>query len=178
MKILPFALTGLLAISAIAFASQSTPYAGQEQRSIKALSASEIDGLLQGKGLGMAKPAELNHYPGPLHVLQVKEKLGLNAHQLKQTQQLYDSMKSEAVTLGQQIVDQEQQLDQLFAAGDMTETKLKSKLDSIAQLRGQLRYVHLKTHLQQKALMTAEQVQRYDRLRGYMNHTGHQDHAH
>ena len=45
------------------------PYSGQQGRMIKALSSKEVQGLLQGKGMGMAKAAELNQYPGPRHVL-------------------------------------------------------------------------------------------------------------
>lgn len=50
-------------------AIETKPYAGQQERMIKALSTSEIDGLKKGKGMGLAKAAELNHYPGPRHVL-------------------------------------------------------------------------------------------------------------
>jgi Spy/CpxP family protein refolding chaperone len=176
MKMALLVLSCLMVLSSIAYASKPMPYAGQEQRSIKALSATEIDGLLSGKGMGMAKPAELNHYPGPLHVLEVMNELGLSKTQQLQTRQLFEVMKREAMDLGRQIVAAERRLDQSFSSGDMTDKKLKQQLTSIAQLRGQLRYVHLKTHLQQKALMTAEQVRRYDRLRGYMNHADH--HAH
>ena len=46
-----------------------TPYAGQQTRTIKALSDDEIAALRNGEGMGMAKAAELNGYPGPIHVL-------------------------------------------------------------------------------------------------------------
>ena len=55
-------------ILAITTGAQS-PYAGEESRAIKSLSASEIQALRQGHGMGYAKAAELNHYPGPRHVL-------------------------------------------------------------------------------------------------------------
>lgn len=177
MNIKQLVLPGLLVVSTLALANQSMPYAGQEQRSIKALSAAEIEGLLSGKGLGMAKAAELNHYPGPLHVLQVKDKLDMTPEQMKQTQQLYDSMKSQAVSLGKRIVDAEQQLDQMFSSTQITDKKLQLQLARIAELQGQLRYVHLKTHLQQKSLLSPQQIQRYDQLRGYQGHSGHH-HAH
>jgi hypothetical protein len=40
------------------------PYAGQDQREIKSLSAQDVTDLLAGSGWGFAKPAELNGYPG------------------------------------------------------------------------------------------------------------------
>ena len=44
-------------------AAQTSPYAGEETRAIKALSAQEVESLLGGKGMGFAKAAELNGYP-------------------------------------------------------------------------------------------------------------------
>jgi hypothetical protein len=38
-------------------AEPSTPYAGQEQREIKALSAEEIQSYLSGSGMGLSKAA-------------------------------------------------------------------------------------------------------------------------
>jgi len=47
--------------------SVQQPYAGQEKRQISSLSQQDVDDLLGGKGWGLAKPAELNGYPGPAH---------------------------------------------------------------------------------------------------------------
>jgi hypothetical protein len=52
-----------------------SPYTGQERREIKALSNEEIDRYLSGDGMGLAKAAELNHYPGPRHVLELADQL-------------------------------------------------------------------------------------------------------
>ena len=52
----------LLAVSATA--NSQSPYVGQESREIKALSPQEISDYLSGKGMGLAKAAELNGYPG------------------------------------------------------------------------------------------------------------------
>jgi hypothetical protein len=46
-------------------AQAPSPYAGQEQRPIKALSETEMRDLAEGRGMGLAKAAELNSYPGP-----------------------------------------------------------------------------------------------------------------
>ena len=57
-----------------------SPYTGQEARGIKALSQDDIEGLLSGAGTpfgGMAKPAELNGYPGPRHVLDAIKRVSL-----------------------------------------------------------------------------------------------------
>jgi hypothetical protein len=57
---------GVSALSGSSLADSSPiSYAGQQTRSIKAVSEEDIASLLNGKGMGMAKPAELNGYPGP-----------------------------------------------------------------------------------------------------------------
>ena len=55
----------------------ASPYSGQETRDIKALSDDERRRLLEGHGMGMALPAELNRYPGPKHVLELAGELDL-----------------------------------------------------------------------------------------------------
>ena len=51
-----------------ALAQSHKPYAGMESRAIKALSPQQIADLREGRGMGLALPAELNGYPGPMHV--------------------------------------------------------------------------------------------------------------
>jgi len=71
----------MLAASALAGAQDHHPYAGQHERSVKALSDDEIKQYLAGAGMGYAKAAELNGYPGPMHVLELADKLALSAEQ-------------------------------------------------------------------------------------------------
>jgi Spy/CpxP family protein refolding chaperone len=148
-------------------AERSAPYAGQEQREIKALSAEEIRGYLSGSGMGLAQAAELNHYPGPKHVLDLAEPLQLSEEQRQRTQALFENMRTAAVRLGQSLIDKERQLDALFAAGTISEGQVEALGADIALLRGQLRTVHLQAHLAQRNLLTPEQLDRYDALRGY-----------
>ena len=71
----------LAALSPASNAAAPSPYAGEESRSIKALSAEEIQDYEAGKGMGFAKSAELNGYPGPSHVLALSRDLHLSAEQ-------------------------------------------------------------------------------------------------
>jgi hypothetical protein len=52
------------------------PYAGQQGRSIKAPSDDDIAALRKDEGMGMAKAAELNGYPGPAHVYNLPRNSG------------------------------------------------------------------------------------------------------
>ena len=144
-----------------------SPYAGQETRAMKALSAEEIQALLSGQGMGLAKAAELNHHPGPRHVLDLATQLQLSEPQRAETQQIYDRMQQEAVRLGTLIVDKERELDHLFAAEAVEAQALQTLTQQIAQLQGDLRLTHLQAHVEMRRLLSAEQVDTYDALRGY-----------
>src|SRR4051794_31480114 len=89
-------------IASAVFAADS-PYAGQQSRAIKALSADEISDYLEGRGMGTSKAAELNHYPGPVHVLAESARLGLSDAQRAQTQAIFDAMSVEAKRSGRAI---------------------------------------------------------------------------
>jgi Spy/CpxP family protein refolding chaperone len=160
-------LAALLALAAPSIAQTTSPYAGQEQRSIKALSESEIRDLMEARGMGLAKAAELNSYPGPLHVMELARQLDLSEAQRTATQSLYASMRDEAPSLGGRIVEAEWNLDQAFATGRIDPTDLRTRVNAIAALQGELRVVHLNAHLVQLSLLTPEQVARYNALRGY-----------
>jgi len=159
-------------------AEPSSPYVGQEKREIKALSEEEIQGYLSGSGMGFAKAAELNHYPGPRHVLDLAEPLQLSEEQRRQTQTIFEDMKTEAMYLGKQLLDREHHLDTLFKAGTITEGTLERLVADIATIQGHLRAVHLRAHLAQRHILTPDQLRHYDALRGYDVSSHHRTHPH
>lgn len=164
------AAAAALAISATALA-QTSPYAGEQQRSIKALDARDVAALRQGQGMGFAKAAELNGYPGPMHTLELAEPLQLKPEQRAATRQLMDDHKARARDLGEAIVQAEAVLDRLFAERQATPERVRDATQRIALLQAQLRAEHLNTHLAQTALLSPEQTQRYAELRGYTGAT-------
>ena len=179
-KVLGAAALALTVLSG-AHATQTGPYAGQEQRAIKALSSEEIDNYLSGKGAGLAKAAELNHYPGPAHVLELAEKLQLDARQKARSEAVFKAMQTQAVCLGRALVEKEQELDRQFASGALTPERLRRLLGQIGKLQAEVRGAHLQAHLDQRAILTKEQVAQYDGLRGYTlgnagDHGGHSHH--
>lgn len=143
------------------------PYAGMQERPIKALSDARIDGLLTGKGIGYALAAELNSYPGPRHALDMAETLGLSEKQLGEIRALFDDMQTRAVVLGKEIVAAEEALDDGFESREIDPRSLETLVTGIAELEGRLRLVHLVTHLEMRAILSPHQVMLYDRMRGY-----------
>ena len=156
-------LTPLLALAQ----SNQSPYAGQQAREIKALSSDEVQAYLSGQGMGLAKAAELNRYPGPLHVLELAEQLGLSEAQRKQTRKLREEVRREASRLGKLIVEREAVLDRLFASSAINANRLRTAVAEIARLQGELRLVHLRAHLEMKRLLSPAQIRKYSELRGY-----------
>jgi hypothetical protein len=155
-----------------------TPYAGQQARPIKALSDEDIAELRKGEGMGMAKAAELNGYPGPAHVLTLAQELGLMENQLQQVKVIYARMNAAAKLLGQELITYEETLDQLFATGEITPDRLTADTIAIASLQGQLRSVHLLAHLETRALLSPDQIALYQQLRGYGNQAAPLHHHH
>ena len=157
----------LIVSATVSLAQTPSPYAGQEQRAIKALSDREISDLTEGRGLGLAKAAELNGYPGPMHVLELADSLGLSDQQRAKVQELFAAMKAEAIPLGEKLIAQEADLDRQFANKPITPASLAASTDAIGTTHATLRRTHLKYHLFTLGVLTPAQVQRYAELRGY-----------
>ena len=147
--------------------STRSPYVELTGRDIKALGEEDVAALLAGDGMGLALAGELNRYPGPRHVLELAHDLGLEHGTVEQIQAIRDSMLARATALGRHIVDAERRLDRAFRKRRLGDADLRSVTAEIARLEGELRYVHLRAHLQVTALLTPEQVDRYEALRGY-----------
>ena len=165
------------ATTANAAASTESPYAGQERRDIKALSEDEISGLLAGKGMGFAKAAELNGYPGPAHVLEYTSELNLTVEQRTATEALFASMRARAAKLGAALVEAERRLERLFRNRSVTKDSLAAMLGKIGALQAEVRRAHLDAHLAQSRILTPEQIATYAHLRGYADQSKGSDGA-
>ncbi len=162
------AAAALLAISAVGgFAQTTQPYAGQERRAVKSLAEAEMADLIAGRGMGLAKAAELNGYPGPMHALEHAQALTLSAAQRDAIEAIRVRMAEAARALGREIVAREAELDGLFVGRRIDTALLSDKTAEVAALYGRLRHVHLSAHLETRPLLDAAQLAAYDRLRGY-----------
>jgi hypothetical protein len=154
-----------------------TPYAGLQTRAIKALSDQQVADLRAGRGMGLALAAELNGYPGPSHLLELADKLGLSDAQRNSARNMFEAMKAETIPIGERLIAQEAALDRLFADHVITPEKLSAATAEIGTTQAELRAAHLKYHLSTVAMLEPSQIQRYSVLRGYDN-GGSQEHHH
>jgi Spy/CpxP family protein refolding chaperone len=170
-------LAGFVALAPVVFvttplSAQQTlisPYREQLASEIRGLTTKEVEDLREGLGMGLARAAELNGYPGPRHILDAVKagEFHLNPEQLGAVQHLFEAMSAEARHLGSTILAEEQALEAVFRAGTIDAPNLRERLTKIAALQGELRAVHLRTHLQMRALLTDHQIERYNEVRGY-----------
>lgn len=165
------ALVALTGLSLSGLSHAQSPYATQLNRAIRGLSTQEIDDLLNGRGAGYARTAELNSYPGPRHVLDLKQELALSPEQEQQIEAIFRQMDVEAKRVGQNIVELEQQFSNSFEQETISELEIEEKTQQLALLYAQYRAIHLQPHLEVQQLLSAEQIAKYDQLRGYSNST-------
>lgn len=144
------------------------PYGGQQERPVSGLSDREIVDLEAGHGMGMALPAELNGYPGPLHVLQFADALKLTPEQRGKVQASFDFMQAQAQGLGRTYIEAEKALASSFRAGRVDAKVVAERVKAIEAVRSELRQVHLLAHIETAALLTDQQKAIYEALRGYV----------
>ncbi len=149
--------------------SKGSKYAGEEKRSIKSLSPDDIAELKRGGGWGLAKAAELNGVPGPAHLLEMKDKIPLTEDQVMAINKIYMQMKEQAIKQGERLIVLEQELELQFRSGSITPDALRASLTKIANVRMELRFTHLATHLKTPDILSKDQIRKYNELRGYSN---------
>jgi Spy/CpxP family protein refolding chaperone len=179
MRLIPTTLLGstfALATAALAqhaghgpagHSQHKSPYADLATRPIKALSEDQVGDLKAGRGMGLSLPAELNGYPGPKHVLELADQIGLSVAQRQTTSRLIDAMSAEAIAIGTEVIALEAKLEALFADQKADADQARVVVERIGAAQANLRFVHLKYHLAMRAAMAPEQVKQYAALRGY-----------
>ena len=182
---LTIAALALASAAAVAFAQPhqhgdqpKQPYAGQQTREVASLSAQELKDLLDGRGMGLAKSAEVNGHPGPAHVLELAEQLKLTPEQRQLVKDAFDRMQAKARTLGEAYIKAEKAVDQAFKAGPAKASEVSALVAEANRLLGEVRLSHLLAHVEITPVLTHEQRTRYAELRGYAGDGAHQHHKH
>ncbi len=138
-----------------------------EDRDIKSLSRVDIEDLRAGRGWGLALPAELNGVPGPAHLLELRDQIPLSDEQVLSIQEIFAAMQAEAQAAGERFIAAEAAIEAGFRAGDLTPEALHALIETSAHARANLRFIHLARHLETPPILSAEQIARYQELRGY-----------
>ena len=162
-------LTLVLACQATAQHEHRSPYAGHEGMEISSLTLEQLGELRAGEGTGLARAAELNHYPGPKHTLELATELDLSPGQVDRLTDVRQGMLEQAMDKGKEIIAAERELTELFRGDGPDDAAIQVLTAALGALYGELRAIHLVVHLRTAELMTDEQIDAYDGLRGYGN---------
>jgi Spy/CpxP family protein refolding chaperone len=119
----------------------------------------------EGRGFGMAFAADQNGYPGPLHVLELKDRLKLTAEQEAAMQRLMHTMFSESKPKSARLLAAEAKLRRLFAERAADPAAVRAAVDEVERARSEVRLVHLLTHLKTRDLLTEDQRRTYHEAR-------------
>jgi Spy/CpxP family protein refolding chaperone len=126
----------------------------------------EFEGVVaDGRGFGMAFAADQNGYPGPLHVLELKDRLRLTPEQERATRELLDAMFAEARPRSARLLASEARLRDLFARGAADEPALRAAVAEVEQARADVRLVHLRSHVKTRDLLSEDQRRAYHAAR-------------
>jgi Spy/CpxP family protein refolding chaperone len=117
--------------------------------------------IATGRGFGMAFVADHNGYPGPLHLLELKDRLKLTPDQEAKAQAMMSAMFAESRPKSARLLDAEAKLAQLFASGQADEASVRAAVAEVEKARTEVRVVHLMTHLKARDLLTDEQRRLY-----------------
>lgn len=154
---------------AAATPATDSPYADDYDgtSAIRALTSEQIAQIERGEGAGFALPAELNGVPGPRHVLDLADDLGLSPEQRTAVQAIIDEMRAAVLPAGQRYLAAEQALEADFRSGRLTEQNLPGRVAEVKRREGELAAAHLIAHLRTAEVLSSEQIAAYGRLRGY-----------
>jgi hypothetical protein len=159
-------------------AGLTSPYRGAAGSEAPGLDPAEIAELRDGDGMGLARVAEVQGYPGPRHVLDAwaAGQLRLADDQVAEIRRVAARMTTDARQAGRRVLEAEGDLARAFRDGAIDAAALGERVRRIAALRGELRAIHLRAHLATRAVLDPAQLARYAELRGYAPGTRHHGH--
>ena len=130
------------------------------------LTPPDRDQLLNGDPAGQTLTADSNGFPSPQKILFFKDQLNLTKDQVKKIDEMLKNVPVSARVKGEEVVEAEEELSNIFAAGNVNERILRTKLERIGKLRAELRFIYLQAYLKAKQVLSANQ---WERVKGLMS---------
>jgi len=138
---------------------------GDGHRAAQACATQFEQVVAEGRGFGMGFAADQNGYPGPMHVLELRERLGLTRDQAVKAEALMRAMFEESRPKSARLLEAEARLRHLFADGTADEAAVRTAVADAERARADVRLVHLLTHLRTRDLLTEHQRRLYHEAR-------------
>ncbi|MGV8879516.1 MAG: hypothetical protein ACOH2A_10835 [Sphingobacteriaceae bacterium] len=135
------------------------------QSPLKHLTTNQYNSFQQGSDVwGMGKVAELNHFPAPQKVFELKSKLSLNMQQEADLQEIVKKLNFKVKEMGAFMIKNERMLDSLFRIGKVNDGLIIYYTNRYGLYEGELRNAILQAHLKTKKILKPAQLRKYDRL--------------
>jgi Spy/CpxP family protein refolding chaperone len=150
--------------SSVSWGQNEHGHAGGHQAA-EACSAEFDKVVAEGRGFGMAFAADQNGYPGPMHVLELKDRLKLTPDQEARARTLMHAMFSESKPKSARLLAAEAKLRGLFADRAADDTAVRAAVGEVERARSEVRLVHLLAHLKTRDLLTEDQRRIYHEAR-------------
>jgi Spy/CpxP family protein refolding chaperone len=170
MLLVTFGAAAAIALSAAAAAWAQHGHGGAgghtEGHQVAQACATEFEKVVgEGRGFGLAFAADANGYPGPMHVLELRDRLKLTADQEAKARELMHAMFAESRPKSARLLEAEAKLRRLFAEHTADEAAVRAAVADVERARTEVRLVHLLTHLKTRDLLTEDQRRMYHQAR-------------
>ncbi len=154
------------AAAAAASAQHGHGGAGAEGHQMAQACATEFEKVVgEGRGFGLAFAADQNGYPGPMHVLELRDRLKLTADQEAKARDLMHAMFAESRPKSARLLEAEARLRRLFAERAADEAAVRAAVAEVERARSEVRLVHLLAHLKTRDLLSEDQRRLYHEAR-------------
>ncbi len=154
------------AAAAAASAQHGHGGAGAEGHQMAQACATEFEKVVgEGRGFGLAFAADQNGYPGPMHVLELRDRLKLTADQEAKARDLMHAMFAESRPKSVRLLEAEAKLRRLFAERAADEAAVRATVAEVERARSEVRLVHLLAHLKTRDLLSEDQRRLYHEAR-------------
>ena len=150
--------------SSVSWGQPEHGHAGGHQAA-EACSAEFDKVVSEGRGFGLAFAADQNGYPGPMHVLDLRDQLKLTADQAAKAQALMHAMFAESKPKSARLLEAEAKLRRLFADRAADDAAVRAAVGEVERARSEVRLVHLLAHLKTRDLLTEDQRRIYHEAR-------------
>jgi len=140
--------------------------AGAEGHQMAQACATEFEKVVgEGRGFGLAFAADQNGYPGPMHVLELRDRLKLTADQEAKARDLMHAMFAESRPKSVRLLEAEARLRRLFAERVAEDAAVRAAVAEVERARSEVRLVHLLAHLKTRDLLSEDQRRLYHEAR-------------
>ena len=112
----------------------------------------------------LALVAELNHYPEPQKVLNLKKELGLTPSQITEVTSVNTEIHRKMKEMGEMIIKNEKAIDDIFKSRKLTDGDVIFFVNRYGLYEGELRTAILLTYLKMNDILTAAQKEKYQKL--------------